>query len=331
MVRAGGISASAYSNEQVAPVSPATAYYVAHLFLLPDEPGPSEVTPFLFASTDLCELGPFFKMILNTPPSLHGYSKDFHRYNYLSARLHRFSYFLSACYARNFTPKYSEAFGSYLAKVVYVARRTPISLLDHLTGYEVPAFVVARTDECLGRAKELGIPCAVLRELEPSQLNHHIERSFGTAASPLNPEQRNRLQRGDPEDIEPNTLVATFPERFAFGESELPPYPTSQLRLLLPNESLANQMRRRIMPPPEGRTDHSKNVEQIIESTRTVFAQRLCDYLLIDPEYGLNDSEMNLSLRGALERYVEKRSPIAYEGFVKEAIEHLPEYPGACT
>src|SRR5882762_9739244 len=123
MITLGGINASQHTNEQVAPSRFPTDYYVAHLFLLPDEPGPSNVTPFYFASTDLCELAEFFRVLLDTLPSAHGYTKHIHPYNYSAALLHRFSYFLIPCYTKNFDREYAEVFGSFLAKVIYVARR----------------------------------------------------------------------------------------------------------------------------------------------------------------------------------------------------------------
>lgn len=332
MLRAVGISSASYLNEQVAPGPPASEHYVAHLFLLPDEPGPAQVTPFLFASIDLCELAPFLRVILNTAPSLHGYARNFHGYNDVAARLHRFSHFLMPCYARNFDREYSEAFGGYLAKVVHIHRRTPLELLNRLAHFEVSPLVVASTRKCFDRARELGIPCAMIASLTSQQLNEHIRACFSAAAEPLKADGKKRLAREGLEEVRPNVLVASCPERFMFGESELMPYPASHLRLLLANEGLSNQMRRRYVPkPPVGPADHSKNVERLVESTLTIFAQRLCDYLLADTESGTADPNLSPSLGVALDQYRKTRSAENYEVFVKEAADHLSEYPGACS
>jgi hypothetical protein len=196
MVTAAGISSATYFNEQIA-FSPASEYYVAHLLLLPDEPGPSKVTPFYFVSLDLCETAAYLKVILDTAPSLHGYAKDFHRQNYIAANLHRFSYFLAPCYARNFTHEYSHGFGSYLAKIVFMARNVPLNLLDSLQGYSVPPLVIASTPESLKHAKDLGLPCSSISDVKAEELNEHIRKSFSTVAPALDADQRLRLRRGE--------------------------------------------------------------------------------------------------------------------------------------
>lgn len=332
MIRLAGIGASSYQNEQVAASPLPTDYYVAHLLLVPDEPGPDNVTPFYFASVDLCELSPYLQAILDTPPSEHGYTRDFHRYNYMAALLHRFSYFLVTCYARNFDQAYADTFGKYLAKTVYVSPRVPIRLLERLSQSTVPPIVIAGTPECETQARALGFPCSLIQNITPEWLNREIGNCFSKPIAPLTAEQRERMDRGQfSEHIPPNVFVATFPEKCLFGESNLNPLPTSGLRLLLPNEALNNQMRRRWMPAaPLARPDPTKNLERAIASMRTAFAQRLSDYLLEDPRQGLADNTLNPGLRSRLERYVAENSADAYEALVSEAAENLADYPGAC-
>jgi hypothetical protein len=333
MITLAGIGASPHSNEHVAGSPLPTDYYVAHLFLLPDEPGPNQATPFYFASVDLCELTPCLVLILDTPPSVHGYTKHFHRYNYAAALIHRFSYFLIACYARNFDREYAEAVGTYLAKVVYVHPKVPAAMLDYLSESATAPIVVAGASDHETRAKELGFPYARIEDATPEWLNREIATCFSKPAEPLSAEQKRRLNEGlIDEHISPNVFVATFPDESLFGESKLDPFPTTGLRLLLPNEALNNQLRRRWMPPPPpGRPDPAKNLERAISSMRTGFAQRLSDYLLIDAHFGLADRSLAPRLRSRLEQYIETSSPEAYEELVQESAEHLAEYPGACN
>lgn len=332
MVTLTGFGAAPYQNEQVAASPLPTDYYVAHLLLVPDEPGPDEVTPFYFASVDLCELAPYLQVLLNTPPSEHGYTRHFHRYNYTAALLHRFSYFLLACYVRNFDRAYADTFGRYLAKVVYVPPRVPVGVLELLSQSAVPPIVVAGTSDCEKHARGLGFPCSPIEKITPEWLNREIDLCFSKPAEPLTAEQLARMNEGQfDKHIAPNVFVATFPEESLFGESNLTPFPTSGLLLLLPNEALNNQFRRRWMPaPPIERPDPAKNLERVISSIRIAFAHRLSDYLLEDPQFGLADRTLAQGLRSRLEEYIAANSAEAFEALVREAAEHLPDYPGAC-
>lgn len=328
-----GFAASAHQNEQVAPSSLPTDYYVAHLFLLPDQPSPNQVTPFYFASVDLCELAPYMRLLLDTQPSEHGYVKRIHRYNDAAARLHRFSYFLIPCYATNFDRAYAKEFGSYLVKVVYVLPRVPLELLELLRSYSVPPVVIGGTAECVARAGEIGLPCWQINEVTPHELNAEIGRRFSTPAPPLAPEQLARMAQGTFEEhIPPNVFIATFPAESVFDESNLHPYQTSGLRLLLPNEALSNRLRRRYMPaPPDRRPDPASNLERAIASMQVVFAQRLADHLLDNHEEGLADPTLAPALRERLEQYTATQSAEAYEALLSEAQQYLSSYPGACS
>lgn len=332
LIRLGGLEASAHQNEHVADLSVPTDYYVAHLFVIPDEPGPSAVTPFYFASIDLCAITPFLKLLLDTPPSEHGYTRRIHRHNYAAASLHRFSYFLIPCYARNLTEAYAEALGTYLAKVVYVPSGVPSDLLRLFSAYRVPPFVIAESDECAAHAKTLNLPCQLLRQTTAKGINAEIRRQFEQPAEPLTREELERLNRGEiTKHIPPNVFIATMPGELLWEESRLHPYPTSGLRLLFPNEALANQMRRRyVPPPPTQRPDPAQSVDLLIASIRSVFAQRLSDYLLEDVHWGLADKTLAPSLRDRVESYKQTQSAEAYEELVREAEQHLADYPGAC-
>lgn len=222
MVTLAGIGASQYQNEQVAAFPLPTDYYVAHLLLMPDDPGPNQATPFYFASVDLCELAPYLQLLLDTLPSAHGYTKHFHRYNYTAALLHRFSYFLITCYAKNFDRAYAETFRRYLVKVVHVLPRVPVEVLGLLSESTVPPIVVAGTPECQTHAKELGFPCSRVEEATSSWLNGEIGLCFSKPAEPLTAEQRSRMDQGQfDKHIPPNVFVATFPGESLFGESNL--------------------------------------------------------------------------------------------------------------
>jgi len=306
---------------------------VAHLLFLPNDPGPEEVTPFYFASVDLCELAPYLQLLLNTPPSAHGYTRHIHRQNYAAAVFHRFSYFLITCYARNFDAAYADAFGRYLAKVVYVPARVPLEVLERLPQYVVAPVVIAGTSECAARAKELHLPCYRLDEVTAKQLNGEIQRQFSKPVPPLTAEERERMNRGQfDKHVPPNVFVATAPEEYLWEESNLHPYPISGFRLMLPNEALGNQLRRRyIPPPPSERPDPTLNLGRLLASMRTVFAQRLSDYLLQDPEFGLTDPTLAPALRERVQQYVQTGSAEAYEAMLEEAEQHLPTYPGACS
>ena len=332
MVKITGHEASAHNNEHVVPSALPTEYYVAHLFLLRDEPGPNEVTPFYFASVDLCELTPYLQLMLNTPPSFHGYVRRFHHCNYVAAGRHRFSHFLITCYARNFDAAYAETFAAYLVKVVYVPPGVPLGVLQRLSTCTVPPIVIAGTSECMRRAEDLRLPCWLIDLVTPEELNIEIGQRFSTPAAPLTQEQCSQLEQGKfDEHIPPNVFVATLPEEHLFADSHLHPYPASGLRLLFPNEVLSNHLRRRCMPkaPPE-RPDPANNLERAIQSMQIVFAQRLADYLLNDPRFGLADATLPRELRDGVEKYIHTDSADAYEQLVIEARRHLTNYPGAC-
>jgi CHAT domain len=331
-VKLAGIAASAHQNEQVAPSPLATDYYVAHLFLLPDQPGPNEVTPFCFASVDLCELSPYMQLLLDTQPSLHGYTRHLHRYNYIASHLHRFSYFLISCYARNFNREYAEQFGRYLAKIVYVHPRVPLDVLEKLRSCEVPPLVVGGTKECVSRARELGLPSWGIDEVTPDHLNAEIARQFRTPSEPLTPEQLAAMAEGRFEEhIPPNAFVATYPAESEFNQSPLLPYQTSGLRLLLPNEALSNRLRRCYMPAPaRERPDPAGRLAQAVSLMQTIFAQSLADHLLEDPKEGPADPTLAPGLRQRLDDYKRTQSPDAYESLVSEARRHLGSYAGAC-
>ena len=332
LIRLGGLEASAQQNEHVVDLSVPTDYYVAHLFLIPDELGPSVVTPFYFASIDLCAITPFLKLLLDTPPSEHGYARRIHRHNYAAAALHRFSYFIIPCYAKNLTELYAEAFGSYLAKIVYVPNGVPIDLLRFFLTYRVPPFVVAESRGCAAYAQTLNLPCELFRQTTAKRMNAEIRRQFEQPAKPLTEEELQHLNRGEiTRHIPPNVFIATTPEELLWEESRLHPYPTSGLNLLFPNEALANQMRKRYMPPPPSqRLDPAQSANVLITSIRSVFAQRLSDYLLEDIRWGLADKTLASSLRNRVESYKQTQSAETYEELVREAERHLPDYPGAC-
>lgn len=184
MVRLTGLRSSPFLNEQVADTSLPTDYFVAHLLLLPNDPGPEEATPFYFVSTDLCAIVPYLQLILDTPPSQHGYTRRIHRHNYAAATFHRFSYFLIPCYARNFTRMYAGALGRYLAKVVYVRTGVPLELLENVSQFDPPPVIIAENPECVERARKLHLPCFTIQDITPDQLNIEIQRQFSKPADP---------------------------------------------------------------------------------------------------------------------------------------------------
>jgi hypothetical protein len=333
MVWLAGLSGSEYENERVADTSPPTDYYVAHLLLLPNEPGPEEATPFYFASIDLCKLAPYLELILNTPPSVHGYARLIHRHNYAAAVFHRFSYFLIPVYAKNFNREYAESLGRYLAKVIYVSDGVPLELLDNVSHYDNPPVVIAETSECAMRANELRLPCYRLDQITPKQINSEIRRQFSRPAQPLTAAELDRMAHGQFErHIPPDEFIATAPQECLWEESNLRPFPASGLRLMLPNEALSNQLRRRYMPQRLlEQPDPVQRMDQLIESARTIFGQRLSDYLLEDPQSEIPDRACPSSLREKLERYEETGSGDDYEALVREAEQHVSSFPEASS
>jgi hypothetical protein len=329
---ATGQWAAPYHNAQVAPPSQPSEYYVAHLALLADAPGPSQVTPFTLVSIDLCQLPELWRLLLTSPPSLHGYTSNIHRYNYSAAVMVRFSHFLLPCYAQNFNQEYADVFNKYLVRTAYIAPKVPLSLLERLAGQSVPPIVIAATRKCRLRAQELGLPCWSVRDMTPAELNREIGARFREPARTLTAEEREALRDGTlRHGIEPNIFVSTYPDEHQFEESQLYSYPTSRLRLLLPNELLSNALRRRHLPA-DGPTqpDHAHNIDRLLAATHTVFGQKITDYLLHDAQYGRNDPTLAAELRNRLDEYITTQSPENYEALVHTAQEHRNEYPGAC-
>lgn len=150
--------------------------------------------------------------------------------------------------------------------------------------------VIVATAAYLARARELGLPCWTMDGITAAQLNEGIGKRFRTPTRKLTAREKKQIRTGSLRvGIAPNVLVSTYPEQYLFGESELLPYPLSTLRLLLPNESLSNALRRRFTPPLGTKPDHRQDVQRMIASTRTVFAQKVVDYILNDQQYGRAD------------------------------------------
>jgi hypothetical protein len=231
---AAGRWTAAYQNAQVVPAWQPSDYYVAHLALLADDPGPTEVTPFSLVSGDLCQLSELWRLLLTTQPSLHGYANNFHGYNYTVATMARSSHFLIPCYARNFDDEYAATFNGYLVRTAYLAPNAPLALLERLAGQVVPPIVLAATTECVRRAQALDLPCWLLQEMTPPTLNAEIGLRLWTPTRTLTTKELEALQNGTLHaGIEPNIFVTTYPAEYEFGESHLNAFPTSRLRLLL--------------------------------------------------------------------------------------------------
>ncbi len=332
MATATGFWAANYHNAQIAPIWPPSDYYAAHLALLPDAPGPQKVTPFSLVSLDLCHLTSLWRLLLTTPPSLHGYSKNFHGHNYTAARFVRYSHFLLSCYAGNFDAVYAAAFNAYLVRTVYCSPGVPVALLERLTGQSVPPIVIAATTEHILCARDLGLPCWSVRDMTPATLNQEISARFRTPTRRLTDQEEEAIRNGTlREGIAPNIFVSTYPGAYEFGESHLRPHIGSRLRLLLPNEFLINALRRRNLPT-EGSTksDHSLNIERLLATTRTIFGQKIADHLLHDPREGRADPTLATALRESIDKYSIKGSAEAYDALVRAAAQHTAEYPGAC-
>jgi hypothetical protein len=286
MISLTGYSAGSYSSELIAGAGLPSDYYVANLALVSDEPGRDFVTPFIFASVDLCELAPWFRLIQCTQPSLHGYSRNFHLHNYLAASMVRWSYFLVVCYQKHFTADYAAMLDRYLVKHVFVACDPTTEVLSYLKGFRIAPILTAKTRQLLDRLLAAGMPGVLVDDLTPAQLNWEIEQRFSTPTKRITTAQERQLRSGRaPIELPPNAFVVSYPKEHLFGESELAPYPYSGLRLLLPNEALCNTLRHRHLPPkPRRPPDQSDNIKRLVAASRDAFAHKIADYLLIDPD-----------------------------------------------
>lgn len=132
--------------------------------------------------------------------------------------------------------------------------------------------------------------------------------------------------------VSPNVFIATAPEEYLWGESDLHPFPVSGVRAMLPNEALGNQLRRRHMPaPPRERPDPMLRMGRLLSSTRTIFAQRFSDFLVETAQFGSGEETAIPALRERVREYIKTESPDSYEALLNEAGQNLAAYPPACS
>lgn len=319
-----GFWASGSANElgQQSPF-PST-YYIPFLALLDDVPPREEITCFSLTSETLCNLSGFFRTITISQPSLHGYSRNFHRYNEAAARLNRFSYWISMCYKKNFNRSFVEVLDHYLAKVIYIQGNVERDFLAPLAEFRHPAVVVCETPSCVRVARSLGIRPIQFNHRLPAAVNRQIGKSFC-----VDPERL--LSKGfTKEECVPASIIHKFPGKFVFRESSLPTPSFCDLTLLRPNQSLSCVLRRKYVPaglsavPPK-----PDRIKTLLESTRTVFAEKIVDHLVSEPS-DVPPQGISMEFRAALSAYDQGKTADAYANCVHEAEKCVDQFPGAC-
>lgn len=296
-------------------------YYVAWLAILADEPGREEVTPFYQVSEDLCALSPFFDLISQVPPSLHGFSKNFHRYNHAAMTMNRFAHWIVTCYQHNFAGPIVSGLDSYIAKVIFlhaIPSANTLSLLRR--AFRLQPIVLCKNSESLKACSEAGIPALKFDDMKAKDLMSEIGKLFSI---PLHDLQKAGFSE---DEMLPARMVADHPGAHNFGESKLTQYPTTSLRFLLPNETLINVIRRRGLPRASKRPPkRDKSVQLMLQSSFASFAHRLADYLLVEAQQR-PDPTLDPQLQAAVTTYLQSSSPNDYDRLVSVAEQHLDTY-----
>jgi hypothetical protein len=263
-----GFWASGAANElgQQSPF-PST-YYIPFLALLDDEPPREEITCFLLTSETLCSLSGFFRTMTVAQPSLHGYSRNFHRYNEAAARLNRFSYWISMCYKKNFNRSFIEVLDHYLAKVIYIQGSVERDFLAPLAEFRRPAVVVCENPSCARLARSLGIRPIQFNRRLPVVVNRQIGKLFCVDPKTL-------LSKGfTNEECIPASVIHESPDLFAFRESSLPAPSYCDLTLLRPNHTLSCVLRRKYVPATSSAVPPNRTGSRRFSNRLVLFSRR---------------------------------------------------------
>lgn len=183
LVRTEGYWASRAAQTLVGRSPYASGYYIAWLAILEDEPGRHELTPFHFLSEDLCGLVPFWQLACQIPPSSHGFSRNFHRYNHSAMVMNRFGHWITTCYQRNFNSTFITGLDFHLAKVVYIQGKCSPGILSQLKDFRVPPIVLCDDVQTLRACADADLKPSMIQDIKPADLIVAVGRLFGAPSS----------------------------------------------------------------------------------------------------------------------------------------------------
>lgn len=291
--------------------------WIAYAAILPDQPGRYQVTPYTFISGDLCNITPFVRLLTSAQATFQGYLRDFHHRNNLHSQF-QVKYFLAPIYRANVTPELIAGLDQYIAKVIYLNLHPDAALLDYLVRFHVSAIIISPNSDDTNHAKTLGLDVLAVEDATPAILDEKIGSRFK-----LTPQQLEQL--GYTGDNTPNKTINANPESYDFGESNLTPYPSTIARLLLPNERLSNDLRKRYVPKPTPIAQEERLV-RLIDSAETISAQRLLDYWIASPN--ATSSDIPLDLEALVTTYKRIRTPDAYDALLRATKPRIREFRG---
>lgn len=277
------------------------------LLCLRNDEGEVQITPGIRVELSLCNLSPFFRMVSEIMPVIQCYDSRFYRINsHMRQELMKPTIRISQKKTVEFG-----GFGNiglYPYKIIYIEGMANENLQKKIGELAVKPLVVCNESQVKDYEK---YGCCVL--------------SFDEATSPkLNSEIRTlaklnwlseSLPHLDPALVEPILQVVQHPEAYIFESSSLPPIPTHNSHIALPNELLANQMRR-VFDVAPGLSSQNANIVQLqMESMQLVFQQQAVDALLSIREDGLLTAH---GLEKAIDSFLITRNGVAYERLVNE-------------
>jgi hypothetical protein len=226
----------------------------------------------------------------------------FHARNNLAARHLPVKYFIAAVYRANFTETWVADLDQYIAKVIYINLPPDDTLLGFLANLRIPGIVIFSNQKDAVTARSRGLDALAFKEATPGRLNEKIANRFH-----LTPKQLDQLGfTGDPR---PCKTVSENPEAYDFTESGLPTHPYSNTLLLLPNELLINDMRKRY-PPSDTPLDPDQRLSTLIETAHTIATQKLIDFWLADPNASQED--ISTDIRDSLNQYSAARDAASF-------------------
>ena len=317
-----GYWASRGEQNRIARNGQPSNYYVVWLAILADEPGREEVTPFYQVSEDLCSLSPFLDLISQVPPSLHGFSTNFHRYNHAAMFMNRFAHWIVTCYQGNFAGAIVSGLDSYIAKVIFLHAMPSDNTLSQLRAFRLPPIVLCGNSQSLNACSSAGLHTFKFGNTSAKDLMSEIGKLFS-----IPPHDLSKAGFTDDEML-PVQMVADNPGAHNFGESNLTQYPATSLRFLQPNETLINVIRRRGLPHARKRAPkRDKSIQLMLQSSIVSFAHRLADYLLFKTQHK-PDPALDPQLQEVITSYSKTSSPDDYDSLVAVAEQHLDAYAG---
>jgi hypothetical protein len=291
--------------------------WIIYAAILPDEPGRYQTTPYSFISTDLCNITPFIQLITTAQATCHGYLRDIHHRNNLHLQF-QVKYFLAPIYRANINDALIASLDTYIAKVIYVNVVPDQALHNYLIRLHVPAIVIYPRRQDADHARTLGLDALASDEALPVVLNDKIANRFC-----LTPAQLDQL--GFTGDRTPNNTITTKSDLYEFGESVLTPYPTTNLRPLLPNERLVNDLRKRYPPLPIT-IENEERLPHLIDLSEAISTQKLLDYWIAAPQG--TPTDIPVDLRELVATYKASRTAVDYDALFQAAKARIREFSG---